>query len=793
MPTSTLVIEEGAFRSRLRRPRDIFGTFLSLLVAGTIVTVSYAAEATTRALDSDLQSVQGQLPALVALLVNTLAGLGLIVLPLAAAINLLLRRRGRQLMEAILAMTTATIVLAVISTLVTSYASDRLNIALTGTVSGGNLTYPANPMLGGLVAFVTTARLMSRPRWNVISALVIASAAFVSLVSSPTTAAAQSASIAIGAAVGLALRYALGTPTTRPSGTDVAATLVTCGHDLVMLRAKGGTEAGRRYLAVTSAGRHLDVLVLDRDLEGSGWLNTVWRAIRLRESEDPAGELSMRAQLERCALLAFAAQAGDIPSPRLLTVAQVSADSALLAYQAPAGRVVQATAVPQSDAPSDAELEAAWRGVARMQAAMIAHRRLSPSAITYAGEDTQITALDGGTVAASEVSLRIDVAEMLTTTALQSDVGRAVAAGRRVLGDEALLRALPVMQKVALSRQTRTALRARRGVLNDLRAALLAVNPQIDIRPIQLERVQPRTLITIVLGTVAGYLLLSQLAQVNLQAVLAQADWRWAGVALALSLITYIGATLALTGFVPEHLNFLRTMQAQFAASFATLVSPPTLGAVAVNGRYLNRVGLPAAAAAATIGVSQIAAFVVHLALLLVVGVAAGTQANLDFNPPKAVLIGIGVAALVLGALASVAAVRTWLTDRVRPMVDQVVPRLLTVAQRPAKLASGFGGILLLNAAYCLCLVASVRAFSADLTIAAISFVYLAGSTLGQAAPTPGGLGVVEAALAAALTAAGMDSALAVSAVLLFRLLTFWLPTVPGWLAFQDLTNRQLL
>jgi uncharacterized protein (TIRG00374 family) len=86
-----------------------------------------------------------------------------------------------------------------------------------------------------------------------------------------------------------------------------------------------------------------------------------------------------------------------------------------------------------------------------------------------------------------------------------------------------------------------------------------------------------------------------------------------------------------------------------------------------------------------------------------------------------------------------------------------------------------------------------VRAFSSQGSIAAIFFVYLAGATLGQAAPTPGGLGVVEAALAAGLTAAGVDSALAVSATLLFRFMTFWLPTVPGWFAFRSLTNKQLL
>jgi uncharacterized protein (TIRG00374 family) len=157
------------------------------------------------------------------------------------------------------------------------------------------------------------------------------------------------------------------------------------------------------------------------------------------------------------------------------------------------------------------------------------------------------------------------------------------------------------------------------------------------------------------------------------------------------------------------------------------------------------------------------------------------------------VIIGIGITAMIIGGLASISHVRRWLTNRIRPMIEQVIPRLATVAQRPAKLAEGFGGILLLNVAYCLCLVAAVRAFSDDLTIAAISFVHLAGSTLGQAAPTPGGLGVVEAAIAAGLTAAGLNPAVAVSATLLFRTVTFWLPTVPGWFAFRNLTARGLL
>lgn len=54
------------------------------------------------------------------------------------------------------------------------------------------------------------------------------------------------------------------------------------------------------------------------------------------------------------------------------------------------------------------------------------------------------------------------------------------------------------------------------------------------------------------------------------------------------------------------------------------------------------------------------------------------------------------------------------------------------------------------------------------------------GSSVAQAAPTPGGLGAMEAALIGGLVAAGMDNSIAVPAVFLYRLATFWLPILSG-------------
>jgi undecaprenyl-diphosphatase len=101
-----------------------------------------------------------------------------------------------------------------------------------------------------------------------------------------------------------------------------------------------------------------------------------------------------------------------------------------------------------------------------------------------------------------------------------------------------------------------------------------------------------------------------------------------------------------------------------------------------------------------------------------------------------------------------------------------------------------FGGSALVTLAYIGAFAASVEAFGGGAGIIVIGAVYLGASALAAAAPTPGGLGAIEAALVAGLTGVGMAAGPAVSAVLLYRLATYWLPVVPGWLAWRALLRR---
>ena len=75
----------------------------------------------------------------------------------------------------------------------------------------------------------------------------------------------------------------------------------------------------------------------------------------------------------------------------------------------------------------------------------------------------------------------------------------------------------------------------------------------------------------------------------------------------------------------------------------------------------------------------------------------------------------------------------------------------------------------------------------------AAAVVFLAGNTVGSATPAPGGLGGVEAVMAAGLTAIGIPPHQAIPAVLLFRMATFWLPIPFGWISYAVLQRRGVL
>jgi uncharacterized membrane protein YbhN (UPF0104 family) len=742
--------------------------------------------------ETDIVGASRRLPHALLVIAPPISLFALLILPVALGVSQLVRRQVRHLTEAVATGLLAGAAAEVANTLLSRPAAARLYDAIVMSRSGVGHLDALDPYLVGLVAYATMIGLAGRPAWRNALGLAIGVYAIVQLAAAHTTVLSVLLTLLVGRAIGLAVRYAAGSTSQRPPARDIAAAL--SAGDLTVtairrVRLTGpGVSGSRRYAVATQAGSQLDVVVFDRDQQAAGAFYRLYRWIRVHGQVSRTAPLSVDHTVERRALLSYATTDAGVPTPRLRTLVRVGPDAAVLAYDHCAGT----TLAQRNPGYTDAELGRIWDAVTQLHAHHVTHRGLTADRIMFTADD-RVMLLDpgDGDVAASDLQIHLDQAQLIAELALVAGAEKSAGlAVEKVAGGE-LVAVLPLLQPVALARSTRKALRRHRDVLPTVRKILLAAVPGGEVTPVQLERIRPRALVTLVASVAAIYLLAGELARASPSRLLGSADWRWAAVALALSAVTYVGATLSLTGFVAERLNFPRTLLVQLAGSFITLVTPAAVGGAALNVRYLQRKKIPAPVAVASVGVSQVAAFVLHILLLVVFGAIAGTGTTSPIKPPTWAYFVLAGLVVLAGVVLAVPAGRRLVQARLSPTFGQVLPRLLEIAQRPRKLAEGVGGGLLLSFVYILCLAACVAAFGRSVPFAKIGFVYLTGSAIGSIIPTPGGLGAVEAALAAGLTAAGVPGGVAVSAVLLFRLLTFWLPVPFGWAALNFLERRQ--
>ena len=790
-PAPAVVVEDDLAR-RIRRPGDLLRCAAACFGIAVLVAAGLLAKATTTGVETDVVGASRRLTGEVLSTLRVLAILVLVLLPVALAARQLVRRQPRRLAEAVATGVATAVVVGLTGLALRSGIGDQLYRAIAMSSPGASHFALLDGYLAGLVAYTTIIDLGGRPRWRNALWLTLAVYAVASLATLRTTVLSVLITLLLGRAIGLAVRYAAGSMSQRPTAEAIAAALASTGVAVSELRrTEGAGPASRRYAAVTRGGERLDVRVFDRDQQAAGALYRVYRLVRLRGQVSRRAPLTTDRAAERTALLTYAVEDAGVPTPRLRALLRVGPEALALATEEHHGTALADLAGTLTDA----QLESVWISVDRLHTHRVAHRSLTADRILLDGAG-RVVLLDpgGGDVAASDLQLRLDLCQLLAELAALVGPDRAADLALRKLGPAGVVALVPLLQPVALARSTRSALRRDKDVLPALRKRLLATAPQdaAEVPPVQLERIRLRTLVTLAATILAGYLLIVQLGRVNFATLLRQASPLWILAGLGLSVLTYVAAAWSLSGFVSERLNFLRTMLAQVAGSFVTLVTPAAVGGAALNVRYLQRNKVPPAVAAASVGLAQVVAFVLHITLLVVFVAITGARSH-SLRPPTwvyFVIAGLVVAALVVAA---VPRGRRLLRARLAPALGQVLPRLLVVLQQPRKLAEGIGGALMLTACYILCLDTCVRAFGGSLAITSAAVVYLTGSALGSLVPTPGGLGAVEAALAAGLTATGMAAATAVSAVLLFRLLTFWLPVPVGWGAFTYLRRRQAL
>ena len=596
---------------------------------------------------------------------------------------------------------------------------------------------------------------------------------------------------ALALAIGVAalVRLTFGTAEGVPPAETVREALATLGVEVRDLRPSLRQRVGAvEYWGKDSNGRPLKVRLLGRDAQDTQRLARRWRSLAYRDPPRSVADGRLE-QVEHEALATLMAAQAGVRVPEVVTAALGPDGDALVVTR-------QADKEPLESASQidDATLHELWRQVARLHGAGISHGRLNLSNVVVDGDGPALVNFSAATLGAPQSAIDIDVAELLVACSVligpERTLEKAVAAG---WGD-AIGRALPYLQRAALTPHLRDLARSREVDVKKLRTASAAATGQEAPELAPLRRVTVKSVVTTLLLMFAAYVLITQLADLGIGTIadeVATAEPVWVVVALILAQSTFIGSGISVRGAVATPLPLLPCVLLQSAMKFINLTVPSSAGRIGMNLRFLQRMGTPTSKALAAGAVDDLSETLVQIALFLLVApfVSAEVRAS-EFQGPT--LDGGLVAGILAALLLGVVLVRAVpkLRERVMPAVRSALSGIWSAIRVRRKRLELFGGNIISELLYSLALGATCLAYGVELNLAQLIFINMSAAVLSGLVPVPGGIGAAEAALTAGLVAMGVDESTAFAIAITQRLCTFYLPPIWGYFSLRWLSNR---
>lgn len=797
--TSTIdtVVElrEGDRRDWRRHPVDVARLVVRIVLLLLVLGFTALLPAALTNVSIDLVHLFNRLPSPIRYACVVAAQLSMIVIPVVIITWLLVRRTRAATMLVVGA--------SVVSGLVMVVLTDWLNRAappteITDLPSNSFIAtdFPSSAYLAALVAGATVASPLMTLNWRRIAWSAVAVTAVVRMLSATQAPVNIAVVLTLGSALGSAALVIFGSPQRRPGSATLRAALAGGGFEVDHLGDESSTRGLRTYHG-TAQGRPVDVVYLDRDDRDAELLARVVRSIRVRDVEENRLSVKPRIRAAQIALATAMAERTGARVPEILAVVPAPRDSAVYASSGPPG-----TALSDLDAEqvSDAGLDDLWRQLGLLHEGRIAHRSLTADHLYLDGDTATLLGMDTALLASSAESRAIDVAELIVTTSVTVGVDRALDAVVRSVPADHLERALPFMQVPALPRHAQKLVKKEKKLVGELRAGLQERLGVDEVVLAEIERVSFGKIVTWVGFAVLAYFLLTLITDWSeISSAMAGCNWVWVIPVVIATVMGTVGGAMSLSGSVIRPIALGEAVVIMFGQSFLNRFTPMNAGGMAMRIRYLQKGGTDITVATAAIGLTSAASgamqvlFIVFFFLWTSSDPASGFGSGgggLDVSLVAFFAVVVVIAGIVVAVTPKF---RRWLVAFVKDTIAKIKNDFGELARRPSKLGLLFGGAAIAKMATIVAFAASCRAFDIGLSFATLGALYLAANTVASTIPTPGGVGAIEAALVFVLTNAGVEEATAWAAVLLFRLINYWLPTIPGYVALRMSERRGLV
>ena len=772
---------------------DVMRIVVGLLALAATLIVGAFAKGTVDGIEEDVIAGIDRLPNAAEQIVIGTAQIFATLVPIVALGAILWRRRWRLLFHLWIASTVAGLIMPVLVKLLGDRGSGsaiRDRAARTDTVLVA-ADFPTTSYLATSVAMVTVGAAYLPRRWRRAAWVWIAVLIALRFLGPGQPPLDILIAAAVGTIVGSVVLLLLGSPTAEPSPEQVLEGVRSVGIEPTAIDRSGRDAGPMHYVATEANGRRSFIKMRTEDDRTWDLLNRAYQAIRLRSTEWTRPYSTLKRRVEHEALAIRTVRDGGALAPAVIGVGTTTSGAILLAEELVDGSRLSEIDPDQFDERIAREV---FEQVARIHSTRTAHHDLTlDNFVLDADGHVRPLDFDNAEIAASERERSRDIAEVLVAVGTMVGPEKAVPIAVEILGPGPVSASLPLLQPLALSRKLGQQIKRQRGMLDALRAEIHDATGAEDVPLERLARVQPKTLVMLMAGALAFYSLLPQFGNLG-DTVDAFGDirWQWMPALVGAATIYYVFATVSFLGSVAQPMPIAPSARSQVATSFAQLVGPAGSGKMALAGRFLQRNGLTGAEASASVALNTVAGVVTHLSLMVAFFAWAGGADIGGFSLPSlgTIILVAAVAVVLLGIAVAIPYTR-------KRVVMPVVNGLRTAAgysaqvlRSPVRVAGLLGGSTFITLSYLIGAVFAVQAFGGGITFAQIGASYLGAAAIANIAPTPGGIGPLEAAMIAGFTGFGLDGGVAISAVLTFRLVTFWLPILPGWLTFIAMERR---